>query len=143
MEVVLRPAVELALRDLRALLPKRTASFTGRPDELRWLAEAGRGPAAVTQVLTGLGGFVPSIALGNDLSTSPCTANDVEIIGPGIVINDKHRSTIGPRHSLASAWSMPISIAPNLAFPKNCYSDILLSFSGAPCLPRFRIQLNP
>ena len=32
--------------------------------------------------------FGPSVALANDLSTSPCTAEDVQIIGPGIVVNE-------------------------------------------------------
>src|SRR5437870_5271428 len=32
--------------------------------------------------------FVPSIAWANDLSTNPCTAGDVEIIGTGIVLNE-------------------------------------------------------
>jgi hypothetical protein len=32
--------------------------------------------------------FMPSIAWANDLSDSPCTAQDVEIIGTGIVVNE-------------------------------------------------------
>jgi trypsin-like peptidase/NB-ARC domain-containing protein len=44
------------LRDLRVKLPDPVASFTGRTDELRWLAQTGTGPVVVTQALAGLGG---------------------------------------------------------------------------------------
>jgi tetratricopeptide (TPR) repeat protein len=49
-------ALEPGLRDLRVLLPDPMASFTGRTDELAWLAQARTGPVVVTQALAGLGG---------------------------------------------------------------------------------------
>ncbi|HEV8632806.1 MAG TPA: twin-arginine translocation signal domain-containing protein [Chloroflexota bacterium] len=39
--------------------------------------------------------FGPIAALANDLSDSPCTAEDVEIVGPGIVINEPCACTPG------------------------------------------------
>src|SRR4051812_25340641 len=32
--------------------------------------------------------FGPSLAFANDLSTNPCTAEDVEIVGAGAVVNE-------------------------------------------------------
>jgi tetratricopeptide (TPR) repeat protein len=49
-------ALEPGLRDLRVLLPDPIASFTGRADELAWLAQARTGPVVVTQAIAGLGG---------------------------------------------------------------------------------------
>ncbi|HEY2665548.1 MAG TPA: tetratricopeptide repeat protein, partial [Actinomycetota bacterium] len=48
--------MEPALHGLRVLLPEPVASFTGRSEELRWLARARAGPVVVTQALAGLGG---------------------------------------------------------------------------------------
>jgi tetratricopeptide (TPR) repeat protein len=47
---------EPELQDLRVLLPNPVASFTGRSEELRWLAEPRTGPVVVAQALAGLGG---------------------------------------------------------------------------------------
>jgi tetratricopeptide (TPR) repeat protein/transcriptional regulator with XRE-family HTH domain len=56
MEVALGRLIESGVQDLRVLLPEPVASFTGRAEELRWLAQAGTGPVVVTQALAGLGG---------------------------------------------------------------------------------------
>src|SRR5438067_1987641 len=37
----------------------------------------------------------PATAFANDLSDSPCTAEDVEIVGPGIIINEPCSCTPG------------------------------------------------
>ena len=45
------------------------------------------GVLATLGVLTGLCGFVPSIALATDLSTDSCTAQDVTL-GNGFILNE-------------------------------------------------------
>lgn len=57
LEAVSGRPMEPGLKDLRALLPEPVASFTGRADELHWLAEARTEPVVVTQALAGLGGI--------------------------------------------------------------------------------------
>lgn len=56
LEAVSGRPMEPGLRDLRVLLPGPVATFTGRAEELRWLAETRKGPVVVTQALAGLGG---------------------------------------------------------------------------------------
>jgi transcriptional regulator with XRE-family HTH domain/tetratricopeptide (TPR) repeat protein len=56
MESVSGRPMEPGLQDLGVLLPEPVASFTGRAEELRWLAQARSGPVVVTQALAGLGG---------------------------------------------------------------------------------------
>jgi hypothetical protein len=49
---------------------------------------AALGAAAAAMYEGGRAVFSPLVAYANDLSTLPCTANDVEIIGTGIVVNE-------------------------------------------------------
>src|SRR5438876_730121 len=39
--------------------------------------------------------FAPSIAWANDLSTDSCTANDVQIVGPGVILDEPCTCTGG------------------------------------------------
>jgi hypothetical protein len=65
-----------------------------------FLAAAALGTAAaalVNRVGDGFGGISlgPLPAFANDLSEKPCTAQDVEIIGPGVVLNEPCSATAG------------------------------------------------
>jgi hypothetical protein len=63
----------------------------GNPWDRRTFLKAaalGTAAAAVWQKGPGLRNFGPAAAYANDLSNFPCTANDVQIIGTGIVVNE-------------------------------------------------------
>jgi hypothetical protein len=57
----------------------------------KFLTAAALGTAAATFLNKGSAGMLhlgPATALANDLSGSQCTANDIRIKGPGVILNE-------------------------------------------------------
>ena len=62
--------------------------FGGQWDRRTLFKGAALGTAAAAMATGGRMAFGPLTAFANDLSNLPCTANDVQIIGTGIVVNE-------------------------------------------------------
>jgi hypothetical protein len=70
--------------------PPAEGAFLGTPWDRRTFLKAaalGTAAAAIWQKGPGLT-FGPAAAYANDLSESPCTANDVVVVGTGLVVNE-------------------------------------------------------
>jgi TAT (twin-arginine translocation) pathway signal sequence len=88
--------------------PSAEAGLLGGPwDRRTFLKAAALGTAAAALWQKGPGlSFGPAAALANDLSEFPCTANDVQIIGTGQIVNEPCNCTPGSTFTAVVAFTV-------------------------------------